>query len=186
MTSWLKEGTASAGGPVRLTSLAAGTAQEVFDLLASTPQHLYVTCVDADPRSLAANSDRARELGCADRITFMQADLLTVVGGKAAVRFEPQQTIYGLGVCDYLNDGQVVALLDWVHGVLTTGGWVILTNRDAASPEHAFVEHILDWPVSPRTQEEFGGLFLRSAFKSRPEFVREDAGVNLFARCRRN
>jgi CRP-like cAMP-binding protein len=186
MTSWLRDGTAGAAGPVRLTSLAAGTAQEVFDLLASTPQHLYVTCLDADPRSLAANSDRAGELGCADRITFMQADLLTIVGGTAAVRFEPQQVIYGLGICDYLNDGQVVALLDWVHGLLTPGGWVILTNRDAASPDRAFAEHMLDWPVIHRTQEECGDLFMQSAFKSRPEMVREDAGVNLFARCRRN
>jgi CRP-like cAMP-binding protein len=186
MTSWLREGAAGSGGPVRLTSLAAGTAQEVFDLLASTPQHLYLTCLDADTRSLVASSDRARQLGCAERITFMQADLLAIVGGKAFVRFEPQQVIYGLGVCDYLHNDRVVAVLDWIHSSLAPGGWVVLTNRDAASPNRAFVEHILDWPVNHRTQEEFGGLFVQSAFKSPPEIVREDTGVNLFARCRKN
>ncbi len=77
--------------------------------------------------------------------------------------------------------------MNWVHGLLAVGGLVLLTNRDAASPDRAFTEHILDWPVVHRTPDEFGRLFAESKFAGLPvEMGREEAGVNLFARCRKN
>jgi hypothetical protein len=186
MTAFLREGVADAPGPVRLTSLAAGTAREVFDLLAATSQPLYATCIDGDADALAADAGRARELGCADRITFLRADLSAVVAGQSSVALGPQHAIYGLGVCDYLTDEQVGALLDWIHDLLVPGGWTVLTNRDAVSPDRAFTEHILDWPVLHRTAEEFRGLLARSRFGGgAPELTREEAGVNLLARCRK-
>jgi extracellular factor (EF) 3-hydroxypalmitic acid methyl ester biosynthesis protein len=186
MTALLREAIAGTPGPgpARLTSLSAGTSQEIFDLLSATSQPVYVTCLDADADALSVNGQRARELHQDNRITFLQTDLASVLGGAGSVALGPQQVIYGLGVCDYLSDDQVTALLDWAHGLLSPGGCVVLTNRDASSPDRAFVEHILDWPVRHRTEVELGQLFARSRFQGRPpQFVREEAGVNLFARC---
>jgi CRP-like cAMP-binding protein len=183
MTALLRE---AAAGPVRLTSLSAGTAREVFDLLDATAQPLYVTCLDGDPETLLANKALAEDRGCADRITFLQADLTAILHGQASVALGPQHMIYGLGVCDYLEDDEVRTLLDWAHDRLAPGGRLVLTNRDAASPDRAFAEHILDWPVIHRTPEEFAALFAGSRFGAAPpEVSREEAGVNLFARCRR-
>jgi hypothetical protein len=75
--------------------------------------------------------------------------------------------------------------LNWAHGLLYPGGWLVLTNRDAASPDRAFTEQILDWPVVHRTAEEFANLFAASRFADRPQIQREDADVNLIACCRK-
>ncbi len=48
-------------GPLRLTSLSAGTAREIFDLLAGAPRALYATCIDGDADALAADAVAARE-----------------------------------------------------------------------------------------------------------------------------
>ena len=190
-TTLLREWTAgSAGaGPVRITSLSAGPAGEIFGLLTDAPQALYATCIDSDADAVAADTARARELHRADRVTFLQADLPDLIAGRGSVSLGEQQVIYGLGVCDYLNDADVIHLLDWVHGLLADGGRVLLTNRDAASPDRAFTEHILDWPVVHRTADEFRRLFDndKSPFKGLPvEITPEEAGVNLFAHCRKN
>ena len=171
---------------MRVTSLSAGTASEVFGLLDGVPPALYVTCIDADADALAADAAQAQERGCYGRVTFLHADLSNLVAGRGPVSLGPQNVIYGLGVCDYLNDEDVAHLLDWVHGLLVVGGRVLLTNRDAASPDRAFTEHVLDWPVVHRTANKVRRLFAESKFAGPPQMETEEAGVNLFAHCRKN
>ena len=169
-----------------MTCLATGTCAEIFALLAATAQPIYVTCLDADADDLLVAAESARQHGCADRITFLQADLLDVVEELGAISLGPQHAIYGLGVCDYLNDDQVKALLNWMHDLLPAGGSAMLTNRDMSNPDRAFVEHILDWPVIHRTPEAFAELFAQSKFRGAPvEMGHEETGVNLFAHCRK-
>jgi hypothetical protein len=61
---------------------------------------------------------------------------------------------------------------------------VILGNFDAANPDKAFMDHILEWRLIHRTPEELQGLFARSKFGDTPLDVQyEDERVNLFARC---
>jgi extracellular factor (EF) 3-hydroxypalmitic acid methyl ester biosynthesis protein len=186
LTGFLKKAAAPAPGPVRLTSLSAGTAREVFDLLAGTPGPLAVTCLDADPDTLLDNKEQAEHQGYGDRVTFLQADLPRLFAGQTALSLGLQHVIYGLGVCDYLSDEEVRALLGWAHDHLDAGGWLVLTNRDKASPDRAFTEHILNWPVIHRSAADFGNLFAASRFQGLPlEMKREEAGVNLLAVCRK-
>src|SRR5208283_4063647 len=104
-----------------------------------------------------------------------------------SVSLGPQHVIYGLGICDYLDGEQVRKLLDWVYPLFLQGGWLLLTNRDAASPDRAFAEHILDWPAIHRTSDEFAGLLAHSPFAGMPtEITKDDTGVTLLARCRKS
>jgi extracellular factor (EF) 3-hydroxypalmitic acid methyl ester biosynthesis protein len=187
VTAFLQEAIGRQAGPMRLTSLAAGTAKEVFDLLAAVSYPLYVTCIDANADDLLIDAALAKQHGCAGRITFLHADLRAILAEHASVALGPQHAIYGLGICDYLNDEQVQVLLDWVYDMLAAGGSLMLTNPDAASLDRAFTEHILDWPVIHRTTNEFRTLFDQSKFRGLPlDMNRDDAGVNLFARCRKH
>jgi len=77
--------------PRRLTSLETGTALEVYDLLAASTLPFYVTCVDVDVDNLLINSNRAKELGCADRITFLQGDVPGITRGQASISLGQQQ-----------------------------------------------------------------------------------------------
>jgi extracellular factor (EF) 3-hydroxypalmitic acid methyl ester biosynthesis protein len=188
LTSLLSDAVAAAPppGPVHLTSLTAGTAREIFDFAATPSANFLVTCIDNDADTLLIDAARASDLHCADRITFMQADLNDVERIQGSISLGPQHAIYGLGVCDYMSDAQIRSLVEWAHGWLVPGGWLLLTNRDAASPDRAFTEHILDWPVIHRTPEEFTRLLAGSRFEAASlEVETDDDGVNLFARCRR-
>ncbi|HLN26494.1 MAG TPA: cyclic nucleotide-binding domain-containing protein [Gemmataceae bacterium] len=190
VTGYLQEAVASITepGPVRLTSLSAGTAREAFDLLnANKTISLYVTCIDGDADTLSIDAHLAQESHCADRITFLRSDLSAVMRGQGSVSLGLQHVIYGLGVCENLDDEQAVVLLNWIHDLLVPGGWVVLSNRDASSPDRAFTEHILDWAVKHRTRAEFRSLFAGSKFGDQPlEIQAEDAGVNLISRCRKS
>jgi extracellular factor (EF) 3-hydroxypalmitic acid methyl ester biosynthesis protein len=194
-TAFLQEVAADVGRPepVRLTSLAAGTATEVFHLLAATARPLYVTCIDNNRDALVYNTERAKDLELAERITFLQADLLATVQadllaaeqGRGSGSLGMQRAIYGLGVCDCLKDEQVLALLKWAHQHLEAGGQLLLTQRDAASPDRPFTEHILDWPITYRTQEQFRTLVAASAFGGGWDIRSTEAGASFSARCKK-
>jgi extracellular factor (EF) 3-hydroxypalmitic acid methyl ester biosynthesis protein len=185
MTALLKEAVASGPGPVRVTSLTAGTAQELFDLLADNRPDLYATCLDRDADVLRINAERAREAGCADRITFLRADLLALSANRNPALAGTQRVIYGLGICDYLDDNSLAALLAWVHDHLEAGGEAALTNLDTDNPDRVFMEQILDWPVVQRSREQLQQLAADSPFRGRMEITRDELGVNLFAVGRR-
>jgi extracellular factor (EF) 3-hydroxypalmitic acid methyl ester biosynthesis protein len=157
---------ASRPEPLRITSLSAGTATEVFHLLAATSRPVLATCIDNDPDALLYNAERARDLDCSEQITFLQVDLLAVVQGRAGGSLGLQHAIYGLGVCDYLTDDQVLALLNWAHEQLEAGGWLLLTSRDAGGRDRVFAEHILDWPIIWRTPEQLRALAAQSRLPS--------------------
>jgi hypothetical protein len=173
-------------GPVRVTGLVCGTTQELFDLLTAAAVPVLATCIDGDADALRAASEAARDLGCADRITFLQADVVDLATGLGPVNLGPQQLIYALGLCDYLTDEQVRQLLDWVQDHLAEGGSVALTNLDAANPDLLFMEHILEWRVYARTEARLRELFAGSRFGGRPLAVqRDEGGAGLLARCRK-
>jgi len=188
LTALLKQVTAgfAGAGPVRVTSLACGTAQELFDLLTGARVPLYATCIDTDADALLTTAALAHDRRLVEHITFLQADVVELARGRGRVDLGPQQLIYALNLCDYLVDEQVQALLDWIYEHLGEGGHVVLTNLDAAHPDRAFMEHILEWKVVGRTEERLRELFARSKFRDLPLTVtREEAGVGLVASCRK-
>ena len=50
----------------------------------------------------------------------------------------------------------------------------MLTTHDAASPDRAFTEHILDWPVVHRSAEDFGRILGASDFGAGPQIVQTE------------
>ena len=187
LTSAIRDTAARGHGPTRITSLASGPAREVFDVLAEPgAPDLHVTCIDIDAEALAFASDRARELGLEDRVTFAQDNVIRLSRGRGKTTLEPQHLIYSIGLIDYLQDEHIVRLLDWTHDQLLPGGTVILGNFDVANPDKAFMDHILEWRLIHRAPDELRALFARSRFGDTPVEVRyEDRAINLFAICRK-
>jgi hypothetical protein len=176
MTALLRQALAEIpkNGPARVASLAAGTAQEIFALLNQMPRPVYVTSIAHDAEALLANTARATELGCDKQITFLQAELTKLISGKSAISLGKQHVIYALSACDYLNDEQLGQLLKWSHSVLEAGGGLVVTHRDAASPDWAFTKHILDWPVVHRSAEDVGRIMDASPFGAGPQIVQTE------------
>ena len=144
------------------------------------------TCVDIDHEALAFASGIAQQLGLTGHFTFAQDNVVRLTQGRGHTALEPQALIYSVGLTDYLQDAFVVNLIDWAHELLLPGGTLIIGNVVPSNPTRAFMDHILEWVLIHRSEEELRELFGRSRFGSTPIIFRtEPSGVDLFAFCRK-
>jgi len=70
-------------GPMPVTSLAAGPARELFDVVSGpTALNLLATCIDIDFDALAYASGIANELGVTDHFNFAQDNVVRLCQGR--------------------------------------------------------------------------------------------------------
>jgi extracellular factor (EF) 3-hydroxypalmitic acid methyl ester biosynthesis protein len=106
--------------------------------------------------------------------------------GRGHTAIGPQALIYSVGLTDYLQAPFVLNLINWGYDNLLPGGTLIIGNVVPSNPTRAFMDHILEWVLIHRTEEELRDLFARSHFGSTPvTFRTEPSGVDLFAFCRK-
>ncbi len=74
--------------------------------------------------------------------------------------------------------------MDYAHALLRPGGRLMLGNFHPINPSRAIMEHVLEWKLIHRTEEDLHRLFAASKF-GRPctKLQFEAEGVNLFAEC---
>jgi len=177
---------ASASGAVRVTSLACGPATELFDVYAavSDPSRVVSTVVDFERQALEFVGRRRDHLGIQPWMTLVRANLARVVRRRQVLPVHGQDLVYCIGLADYFGDSLVIALLDSIHEILRPGGKVIIGNFHPRNPSRALMDHVLDWRLIHRTEDEMAHIFLASRF-GRPcsELRFEAEGINLFAGC---
>lgn len=167
----------------RVLSLASGPARELFDVYETLgdPAILAATCVDIDLQALAFVADRrdARKLKRA--MHLVNANLVHVATGRAPLELAPQDLAYSIGLIDYFEDPLVVRLLDAIHDRLRPGGRVIVGNFHPDNPSRAVLDHVLDWKLIHRTEDDMHRLFEASKFGRCDEIRFEAERINLFA-----
>jgi SAM-dependent methyltransferase len=159
---------------------------DAFDAL-DAPSVLHATLVDLDPEALAFVAERRDQRRLSGQMSLVQQNLIPLVSGRSTFQMPQQDLIYSIGLIDYLRDALVVRLLNFAHAHLAPGGRVIVGNFHPRNPSKAFMDHVLDWKLIHRTENEMNALFSASSFGrpcTRIQF--EDQGVNLFAECRRD
>lgn len=172
----------SDGSAVAVTSLAAGPAREIFDVLADEPALLgSIHLLDLDQTALDHVDQELARAGHRDRATLHRANLIKLALGREQLQLEEQDLVYSVGLIDYFPDELVVSLLDLVHPWLKTGGRVILGNFHTRNPDRGFME-VFEWSLIHRTEQDMERIFEQSAF-GRPcdEILWEDQRINLFA-----
>lgn len=175
------DGAIERGG--RVTSLACGPAEEIFDVFAAKGHEaLRVTCLDIDLQALALVSDRRDQSGLKSRMRLEQANLVYLATGRSKLDLGDQDLMYSIGLIDYFQDRFVIALLNWIHGCLAPGGKVVLGNFHPGNPDKALMDHVLDWRLIHRDEDDMHRLFEASEFGKKCSEIRfEEEGVNLFA-----
>lgn len=174
---------AADAGALKVTSLACGAAQEIRDVFHAEPNaQIRYTAIDIDNEALESVQRWADATAHADLIQPIQANLVYLTTGRQELDLTPQDLIYSLAAIDYLNDQFVVKLLDWIHAHLAPNGRVLLGNFHPSNPDKAFMDHVLDWHLIHRDQDELNRLFMASKFGQPCErIVFEEEGVILFA-----
>ncbi len=174
------------GRPARVTSLACGPAREVFDVYErlTEPSRLEVTLVDMDTKALSFVSNTATERHISRHIRLVPENLIYLAVGRRTLDIDPQHLIYSIGLIDYFGDQLVIKLLDYIYTVLAPGGRVILGNFHPSNPTKALMEHVLEWNLVHRSEQDMDRLFEASRFgRGATNITYEEQGINLFAEC---
>jgi SAM-dependent methyltransferase len=170
----------------RVTSLACGPAAEIFDVLADleSPERFKATLIDIDLQALAFVTDRAKKLKYSRYIKAVNANLVYLATSRHELDLPPQDLVYSIGLIDYFSDAFVVRLIDYVHGLLKPGGRLILGNFHPSNGTRALMDHILQWKLIHRTEDDMNRLCNKSKFGRPCTNMRfEEEGINLFAEC---
>ena len=170
----------------RVTSLACGPAAELFDVYETLADRtkLTSTLIDIDLQALAFVAEQRDKARLQQQMRLLNANLINVVKGREKINLCDQDLIYSIGLIDYFSDKFVIRLLDYIHNALVPGGKVILGNFHPRNPDKAMMDHVLDWRLIHRSEDDMNRLFRSSAFARECTKVRfEDQGINLFAEC---
>lgn len=132
--------------PLRVLSLASGSARELRDLSPEVQAKLDVTLIDQDPRSLE----------------FATKFLPASVKGRNsnALRLRPKDfehpfdLVYSFGFFDYLKDDVIVHCLELCRDVLAPYGSVIFPLKMNSKYRHWFYDVFLDWRFIKRERED--------------------------------
>lgn len=174
--------------PVRIASFACGPAREAYDVYKTLPDpaRLVSTLLDIDFQALAFVADWAEQARVKRHIHLKQSNLVFLALGREQLAIEPQDLIYSIGLIDYFEDEFVVRLLNYIHGLLRPGGRAILGNFHPRNWMRAVMDHLVEWKLIHRSEDDMNRLFAKSAF-GRPctRMQTEAEGINLFAECAR-
>lgn len=177
---------ACSGRTAHVTSLASGPAQEVFDVYETLPDPtvLKATLIDIDLQALAYVADRAAKKRFRRQLELANENLVYLATGRRRTTLTQQDLVYSVGLIDYFTDSFVIQLMSFIHGTLRPGGRLVLGNFHPRNVTKAIMDHVVDWKLIHRTEEDLSRLFQVSAFGRPCTRIRfEPQGVNLFAEC---
>jgi hypothetical protein len=174
--------------PVRVLSIAAGPAQELFELLQELdemPVNLEVVLFEQDKNALAHAFRRltpaveARFPGRV-RLLFLHDSIKRLL--RDALLFEPFgkfDLVYSCGLYDYLQQRTATVLSRHLASTTAPGGQLLVANM-VDHPARVLQEIHLDWHLIYRTREEILDIGRSAVPGAQVRILEEESGVNPF------
>lgn len=170
------------GKPVRILSLAAGTAQGVIEVAAECNKlgiGTEILLIDRDVSALRYAQELAGTLGV--QIETKDGDVLFFTrytdGFKADI-------VEMMGLIDYLTDGLVVAVAKKIRGYLPVGGY-FFTCHIHPNHEAYFLKYVVDWRMLYRSRDELKDLVIKGGFEN-PTLFTEPLNIHSIAAAKKN
>lgn len=184
MRSLLKEELASRNSP-KVLDVACGSCREVFELAPEIKASgARFTCVDLDPAALDFALDRFAFAGLGEEHTeLIQYNALRMFDNETAkTEFGMRDVIYSIGFFDYLPDDFLVKLLSSLYLLLTPGGKLIASFKDADRYRSELFHWLVDWDgFLQRTEKDFDRVFRDAGIPSSAmSMSRVDSGSIVF------
>ncbi len=177
------------GRVLRVASIAAGPAQEIYELLTELdefPGRMEIVLYDQDPRALSLAFTRltrivdtrwARQV----RIWFLHDSIKRLLRDPDLLRdHAPFDIVMCAGLFDYLNDQKAQVLTRSLYNSLSEGGTVYIGNVVPELPTRWLIEQHLEWYVQYRTRDEIRAFARAGVPEARVEVVEESTGYNPF------
>jgi SAM-dependent methyltransferase len=182
-------------GPVRILTIAAGPAQEVYELLAERPiidVPLEIVLFDQDKRALTYSYGRLRRIVASKRLEHVKLVHLhdsikhllreaDVFAGHGAF-----DAVFACGLFDYLQLLTAVSLCRKLYGLVAPGGTLYIGNMVPSNPTRWIMEFHLDWLLVYRERAEMIELARMAAPEAKVSILEEPTGVNPFVALSRD
>ncbi len=178
-----------AGRPIRILSLAAGPAQETYELLAgreSIPHPVEIVLFDQDKLALAFAHRRLEALVAARwanqvRILYLHDTIKRLLRDPRL--FAPLgafDMIFSCGLFDYLKRDTAVSLTASLYASLAPGGRLYIGNQTPLTPSRWAIEAHCDWYLIYRDHAEMLDFAIAGAPSARAAIEEEPTGINPF------
>ena len=171
----------------RILNLACGSNRELFDFLGRFKQteSIEATCVDADTEALEYTNRHVNVVPHRAAIRFMQDNVVKWALGRVRHNLGQMDIIYSAGLADYLDLRLLQALAKRSYEHLKPGGVFVVGNFGLNNRNRAFMQHLLQWNLIHRSEEDLRNIFLDTPFGKNIDVLSESEGINLFAMARK-
>jgi SAM-dependent methyltransferase len=169
-------------------NIACGSCREVLELADEIKTSgATVTCIDLDQDALAFAADRLLFTGLSpltsEQVVLRKYNAVRMFDHELNMaEFGMQDIIYSVGLFDYLPTDFLISLFRSLYALLSPGGKLIASFKDASRYRHQDYHWICDWGgFLQRTEDEFRSILANAGFQdSSISEIREESGVIIF------
>lgn len=155
-------------GTVRILDIASGPCREFENWpVAGCDQSIEIVAMDSDPLALEyVRTQVANHLPETVHLRPVRHNALRTRSAKATVQqFGKFDLIYSVGLCDYLTDDHLIALLSAWRDTLQEGGVLYVAFKDTLEYDHTPYQWHLDWYFYQRTHADVLSLYRAASFE---------------------
>jgi extracellular factor (EF) 3-hydroxypalmitic acid methyl ester biosynthesis protein len=180
--------------PLRILSIAAGPAQEIYELLDEIhdlPAPVEIVLFDQDKRALSFSYRRLQRVVNAkwkDRVSLLHLhdSIRHLLRGAAVFAGHGAfDLVYSCGLFDYLQMPSGVSLCRSLYSLVAPGGRLYVGNMVPSCPSRWVMELHLDWFLVYRERSQMLELGHMAAPGAPAEIVEEPTHVNPFLMLRK-
>ena len=181
--------------PVRILSIAAGPAQEVYEVLQERAQidgAVEIVLFEQDRRALAFAYARLSRVvkqrweGRVKVVLLHDSIKRLLLGSTVFPAAGQYDMVYACGLCDYLQRNTWVKLCRTLYGTVAPQGTLYVGNMVPSNPSRWFMELHLDWALVYREHAEMLELARAAAPSASLRLCEEPTGVNPFVALTRD
>jgi len=184
----------SGNRPIRILSIAAGPAQETYELLRereSIPHPVEIVLFDQDKRALAFSYGRLKRLVAARwpdqvKVVYLHDTIKRLL--RDPTLFAPLgkfDAIFSCGLFDYLPTATAVSLTRSLYASVAERGTLYIGNMVPSSPSRWIIEFHCDWYLIYREPWEMLEFARTAAPEADVSIIEEPTGVNPFVQLTR-
>ena len=182
--------------PTRILTIAAGPAQEVFELLRerkSIDAPLEIVLFDQDKRALSFSYGRLKRIVAQRwegrvKLVHLHDSIKRLLRGGSSV-FSGHgafDAVFACGLFDYLQLLTAVSLCRTLYALVAPGGTLYVGNMVPNNPSRWFMEFHLDWYLVYRELSEMLEFAKMAAPEASVQILEEPTGVNPFVALTRD
>lgn len=157
-------------GTVRVLDVACGPCREYRNWpdteQDSGSRHLEIVAMDSDPKALEYVEDFvAPDMPPSANLMPVRYNALRTRSAQATTRkFGQFDILYSVGLCDYLSDEHLIAMLGAWRDTLRDGGVLYVAFKDTERYDKTPYQWHLDWYFFQRTRDDVLRLYEQAGF----------------------